>query len=222
MSLKLKMLGLGMIATLAMSAAVAMNATAETGGHFTLGATHTTITGQQVVVIEFIDAEVGIAISCKKATFSGTVSATTVTEITIFPTYSECSSSLGVAHITMDECHYTFTIGKKSTNHNTVHLICPVGHLSQIHQTSAFGTCTYTLKAQTPTGGVAYTTGGTGQTHDITADLTVSGVHAERHGGPCAIVPTTTTKSELKGTMTIQAFDTDGIQVGITATGSEG
>lgn len=224
MALKLKALGLGLIATLAIGGFLAMNAPAETGGHFTSENAHTELKGEQATTLTFIEPAVGVELSCKNAAFFGTVSTTTVTEFTLIPVYSECSSPFfGGAIITMHECDYIFTIGKKSTVDNTFHLTCPNGKQVEIDQTSPFGTCVITLKPQTPIGGgIAYTTGGSGKTHELLLDVTWSSVHVERHGGFCGTLKTTTSGTELKGTITFRGFNTAGEQVGITATGSEG
>jgi hypothetical protein len=125
----------------------------------------------------------------------------------------------------MNGCAYIFTIrkGEPQTKDNTVHLECPEGKLIETIVDDPFGPCNITIKAQTPAGGIVYEAGGAGQTHYITGNITVSGIHVVYDGGfvACGVAKGKTTEtSTLTGKITIKGFNTEGEQVGITATGS--
>ncbi len=224
--MKLKVLGLGLLAILAMSATAVMNAGAETGGHFVSEQEHTILAGTETEHTRLIDHHTGNVVSCPHTTptYHGTTTSATVTEVNITPTYpTNCTDGSGhTVHVDMNGCTYKFTIGKKVTGDNTVHLVCP-GAGPQLTITGPFGTCTVDITPnQTLSGGVAYETGGTsGSGHDIVANVTVSGIHMIYTGGffLCeAANETTSNTGTLVGKVTIQGKDTAGNPVGITAT----
>lgn len=226
MSLKLKALGLGLVAAMAMSAFAVMSASATTGGHFISEQAHTVLKGADEAANPTKFIAFGQTVTCKKAEYHGTTNATTETSQTITPTYAECSHSLGTAHVNMNGCDYLFTIRPEpATTDNTVHLVCPGASGPTIQVTGPFGNCKIEVTPnQTPAGGVAYKTGGSaGATHDIIADSTTSGIHAviTEGGGNffvCGTTSTTTSTASLDGNATLRGFNTAGAQVGITAT----
>lgn len=226
MSIKLKALGLGLIAALAMSAFAVMSASATTGGHFISEQAHTLLKGSDEAANPTKFIAFGQTVTCKKAVYHGTTTNATETEQTITPTYSECTHSLGTAHVNMNGCDYLFTVrANPDVNDNTVHLVCTGAQGPTIQVTGPFGNCKIEVTPnQTPAGGVAFKTGGSGSTHDIVADATTSGIHAviTEGGGNffvCGTTSTTTSTATLDGNATLQGFATDGTtQVGITAT----
>lgn len=227
MSNKFKAFGFCLIAAVAMSVAAVMSASAETGGHFISEVAHTELKGAQVETNKLNDPTLG-AVQCKQATFSGTVNSTTTTQITIIPTYHECSNGERGVTVDMNGCDYVFTIRGQAPaeRDNTVHLTCPVGKQVEVtvftNSSKTTLSCTETIRAQTPTGGVVYTTGGSGTSHDILADLTIEGIHIHRHAafvGGCLFAATTVETATLTGTATMQGSSTAGASVGITATG---
>lgn len=224
MSLKLKALGLGLLAMLVTSAFAVMNATAETGGHFVAEQAHTILSGSETRNVHQVKLAIegGTPLECTKVTYSGTTSSTTVESVTITPHYTECiTEGGGTPHnitVTMNGCNYTFTIGKNSLADNTVHVICPVGKVIEVHHPN----CTITIPAQTPAGGIAYKTDTTaGGKHSITPEITVSNITAHYHGGICIFLGTTHTGT-MTGSATLSGTTTEGVPVGITATGSQG
>jgi len=230
MSLKLKVMGLGILAALSVSAVSVMNASATTGGHFTSDVSHTLLSGSDVAGSPTVFTSFGRTISCPTTSYTGTTNATTVTEITITPTYgTPCNHSLGEAHVNMNNCDYLFTIGKKAVGDNTVHLDCPGASGPTITVTAFLTECVIEVSPdQTPSGGVAFETATSGSPakHHITANSTVSGVHAvvTKDSGLCPLnLGETEANGTLVGKATVKGFETNGTtQVGITATGSEG
>jgi hypothetical protein len=243
MSLKLKTLSLGLLALLAagamallmLNAKTATTASAETGGHFVTDDTsgHTILVGEDKPGNTgiFIDPHNGKAeIFCEEdVKYHGTITTQTVTEITFTPTFptkkESCFAKIPLgefeAHIDANGCDFSFTIGKTRDQHNTTHLKCPTGKHLQVTVTGPFGTCTITIKPQTPTGGSGYYNI---PENEITIKPTLTGIHAQYIGGPfkCGVSEgTTTTKGEFENRLFVKAFTTTGVQKSIAATGPE-
>lgn len=236
MSLTAKAIGLGLLAALA-GGALALatiqsttnpTAQAETGGHFYTNdaSGHTILKGEDKVgnTLTFTDEHYGAAkATCKKDTaYEGTLTAQTVTEITLTPKFSECEALGFPAHIDTNGCDFVFTIGKTFNQDNTTHIKCPVGKHLQITATSPFGVCTITIKGQTPAAGSGYYKPLEEIEHEITVKPTLRSVHAIYLGGPfkCGVAEgTTTVNGKLDGRIALKAFTTAGVQKGITATG---
>ncbi|HEX8689937.1 MAG TPA: hypothetical protein VF729_06820, partial [Solirubrobacterales bacterium] len=124
MSLKFKALGLGLIATMVMSAFAAMNATAGTGGHF-----HASKNGQDVkhptikvteegthavhLKIHGAEGEVG----CTEANYTTTLLNATENDITVSPEYKGCTTTNTPTNVTIDMngCGYTFKVAAGTT-----------------------------------------------------------------------------------------------------------
>jgi len=249
MSLKLRALGLGLIAAAAMSAVAIMTtinaattttAVAKTGGHFVTDdpSGHTILKGEDKLANTpiFLDHHNKEAkVFCKKdLKYHGTITAQTVTELTLTPTIStedECVAEITIgggkqtftAHIDMNGCDFVFTIGETFNEHNTTHLKCPAGNDVRVTVTGLFGsTCTITIKPQTPAIGTALHKGT--DERELTLKPTLEGIHAEYLGGELACgAPngTTTTKGTLNARISVKAFDTAGKQWSIKATGSK-
>lgn len=249
MNRKLKALGLGLLALLAIGAYSNLGASATQGGHFASAAAHTHLEGlesndHEVRMGGFFNAVVG----CPGTTYGGTMEGTKVTKITVTPFYEECLwfGMKNPATIDMNGCTYLFTIGKFAGAHNTVHLECPPGKeinvtLFSSHQKHTEGTpdnCTIFIPPQTPENGVAYETTTELGKHALTLDITIQNITYTKDG-PCRFVfPTgkgphghstiggVTVNHETKGlwiegTVTVRGMDEDLEPVNITATGSE-
>jgi hypothetical protein len=240
MSLKLKALGLGFVAALAMSAMVAVNAGATQSGHFTSEVAHTILDikeeGEHRVKLHAF----GQPFECEasKVSYHATINSATVTEISgVAPTYgttpatwvaTHCTAGGQPAMIHMNGCTYTFTSrATPEVNHGTVHLVCPgaSGPVITINSSLSSHDCWVEITPnQTPTGGVTYKTIGTaGAGHELTANVTASGIHAviTTAGGnffACGTSSTTTATAEMTGSVTIKGTNTETKQVGITAT----
>lgn len=215
MSIKLKALGLGLLAAMAMSAVAVMNAGAETGGHFTSSITHTEIDGTESGdhQLHFVKegGAAGERIGCINDSYEGTITGTTATEIEITPTWSTCSTtSEGATHFEIHEngCKFVFTVSKSA--HSTAHLNCPTGNAIEITHPN----CNITVPPQT-VNGVAYPSDGAG---GITLESTVKGIESQYHGGICIFLGTTH-KSEMNGSVTVVGTDTENKKATIAATG---
>jgi hypothetical protein len=224
MSLKLKVLGLGLLAVMATSAFASMNASAKVSGHFThAGATtNAIIKGEEnKLTSHFLHFQgpSGKPITCEKATYEGTVTERTVQVIQVFPTYTNCATKeelTGTVKVTTNGCSYTF-FSQGANAHGTVSIDCPEGKAIEIHHEN----CTITVGAQTPTatrltGGINYTTT-VEPVHALTADVTVSNIDSQYHGGVCIFLGTSQ-KFTMTGSVTVKGFDHPGGQIAITST----
>ena len=228
MSLKLKALGLSLVAAMAVSAVAVMSASAKDGGHFvTTGNTHTTIEAHVDsktplhLKIHGLSGEVG----CATQTHHGTNVTETFTSITITPTYTGCTTTGTETSVPVDVngCTYTFTVngpittpenppGSNTVEH-TAHLVCPAGAAIKVTHPN----CTVTVHPQTVNGGITYTTETNAQNiHDIKMHVNVQ-FTVTKHG-LCQFVSPTNGNGTLIGTPTVTAKNTAGDQVHLTAT----
>jgi len=223
MSLKLKVLGLGLLAVVATSAFAVMNAGAATGGHFVHEGpeNHVTITGTENTgtphVLHFKEegAAASSAISCHQTSYHGVVNAKTVTSVTITPSWSNCTTTDGSnTSFEIDEngCTFTFKSGKTGETHHTAELVCAAGKAVEITHPN----CTITVPPQLLKA-VTYTTILKNEKHALTMNVTAKGITSHFHAGICIFLGTTH-KSELTGSVTVSAETTLGVPVGITET----
>lgn len=238
MSLKSKVLGLAALTAFALSAITMLTgASAETGGHFVTNdaSGHTILKGEDkpgntIVIVDHHNKEAKITCS-KDATYHGTLTTQTVTELTLtptFPTGEACKAELPglgarVADFDANGCDFSFTIGASFNGDNTTHIKCPTGKDLQVTVTGPFGTCTITVKPQTPASGSGYyPVGEEGNEHALTIKPTLREIHAEYIGGPfkCGVAEGTTSKEvSFDNRISLKAYNTAGEQRGITATG---
>jgi len=222
MSLKLKALGLGILATLAMSAVAAMNASALSNGHFTSDVALTTLVGSEVpgtkhqTELTAHGLEGGVV--CDEATYHATTSALTVNAIRVKATYHNCHTTPSeptTTTVTMNKCEYEFTSGGTGT----VHIVgCEAGKGIEVHHPN----CTITIMPQTVSG-VKYetdtdTTANGTKHHIITLDANTVQFATQYHGGICIFTGTNHTGT-LHGSVTVRGFaHGTNNQVNITAT----
>jgi hypothetical protein len=219
MGRKQRAIGLFVSIAACLIAAMPGAATAETGGHFTSEVEHTSLDGSESGShrTEFKD-ESSNTYKCDQVSYTGTMNATTVTEIQLTPSYSECkTTSDGTAvSIHANGCKYILTIGKNTNGDNTVDLSCPIGKALEI----THPTCRITVPAQTLGGGLAYTKVTESGKTALTVDATLAQVTAHYHAGSCIFIGTTH-KFNLTGSFTLVGFNTQVERVGIKATGPE-
>lgn len=234
MSLKLKALGLGLIAALALSAVAVMNAGATTTGHFTSDSTTnntTTLIGSESTSdfkhkIEFAAAGLpGKPIYCTNATFHGSVTSLTTQSIEITPTYSNCATTNsnnepGGPAVTVDfkKCKYVFT--SRTTGDATAGLSCPAGEKVTI--TDPNSGCVLKFGTQHVANAVTYNTDmattAPHTKHALTVQATATGVNYTAHSGLCIFVGTNRTDGTMTGGATVKGVDQVGTLVNITAT----
>lgn len=223
MSIKLKALGLGLLAAMAMGSFAVVNASATVSGHFTSDIEHTILVGTENLhtshFLEFENEGGSTPIVCTEASYSGTIGPKTVQSVQVFPTYSKCETkgagNPGSVVVHMNGCSYTF--GSNSTGHGTATVDCPVGQTIVITHPN----CTIRIPGQAPsatrlTGGLTYTT--TLETkHALTVDVTVSKITGHYEGGICIFLGTSQ-NFRMNGSVTVRGTDTAGVPVNITQT----
>lgn len=226
MSLKLKVLGMGLLAVMATSAFAVMNASANgSGGHFVSDVDHTIInaveTGEHKLDFRPHGGAASEQIGCDVDVYTGTTTTKTTESITIQPHYSNCYTTGNGTGVTIDPtgCHFTFTVTKE-TNDQTeqqVHLTCgtPEGPNAV---TITHPNCTITVPPQTVNNAVTYTNkvDPTTGKHFITLDVNAT-FNTEYHGGICVFLGTSQ-RGELIGSVTVTGEDTLGNKVNVTAT----
>jgi hypothetical protein len=244
MNLNLKVLSLALLAVFALGAAAA---SAETLDHFTSETERTVLTGEQVGTeaenVFGVKAVASLGVHCKKATYGGTSANVAAIEVTLVPTYFECSSNFGSATITNDGCAIVIkgttdklinTEGKEEGKDATVDLEC--GESKSI--TISSGGCKINFSSVSGGKtvnqsllGLKYTNEGSGTTRDVKVDMTVDKIHYTTEGFACELggLPKTgtdgflTERSTIKGykdetvapTLYQDEFKPDGNQVGI-------
>jgi hypothetical protein len=224
MSLKLKVLGLGLLATLAMSAVTAMNASATSTGNFHSDAAsgNTNIVGSEIPTLahpsphrtELSSHGLEGRIVCEEATYNGTVTGPTTKHITIIPHYTTCKTQTQAHNVTVhvNGCSFTFTPGHKGT----VHIDCPVGKSIEITHPN----CTIKITPQT-IDGVLYTaeTDAVTGKKNITLDANTVQLATKYEAGICVFTGTNHTGT-MHGAVTVRGFNhvAGGAQVNVTHT----
>lgn len=196
MTRKFKVIGLALVAVLAMSAVVASSASAT---EFTAASYPVALSGSQPegALHEF---EVGSGnVKCTTATFTGTGSAATTTQ-TITPHYTGCTAFGLSATVTLNGCDYLFHSQASGLN-GTVDIVCSGSN--EIKIDTAGGLCDTHVKPQTGLGGITFANNGN---HiDVTAKVTT--IHAVVTGKFLCPVTTSTktyTDSKYTGTVTLK------------------
>jgi len=179
MSRNLKALGLALVAVLAMSALTAAGASAE-AFKFKAEKTPTTLSGNQHGAPDVFTTDTG-SVSCNEAKYAGEQVGTEVTQVTVTPTYSECTA-FGLFNVPIDTngCQYKFTVDTKvgATYEGKVDVVCPAG---QVIKVTAPG-CTVTVGSQAGLGSITYTNVGAGATREVTVDVNITtGLAYEEH-----------------------------------------
>jgi len=204
MAARLKILGITLVATLALSAGVASVASA-TGFKFLSEKPSTILVGKQHGVNTDVLETNGGLVTCNELTYSGAHSGMEATELELSPKWSNCSA-FGFISVPIDSegCKYRFTTGAKegSNFEGSTDITCPEGKRIDI---TAPG-CNVTIPTQTPTGGkITYTNLSSGSTREITIDVALTGIHYiedEISGLPnCTSAGVTTTNGTYTGAL---------------------
>ncbi len=217
MSLKLKVLGLGLLATLAMSAVAVMNASATSSGHFISDAADGhTIVNQSIEPESphgFNVSVEGGSIECDEANVQGTATTNTLTAVEGIMTLGKChttGSEPGTTVVHMNGCSGRGTSNSSGTG--TGHLLCPAGKTVVVTHPN----CTITVPPQSGVGGFTYTNVNDGSKHTITVDVNLQ-YAVQYHAGICIFTGTNHTAT-VSGSTIVKATNTQGEQVNITST----
>jgi hypothetical protein len=208
MTLKIKALSIAVTVIAAMSMAVSASAQA-----FEMHTTHqgnAVLTGEQTEQLVLTSS--GGQIRCTTAVFEGAIqgegSQITGQEITLTTTISGCQAFGLAAQPRMNGCKMTIT--HSNAGHTTAGTAytdvtgCTAG--KQIEVNAGFGGCIFTAGEQTGFSHVVFQNN-PGSPEDVNAEMTISGVSYELHGGLCGH-PTTvvTNNASLAGKMTFSAY----------------
>lgn len=218
MSLKLRGLGIALLAGLAVGSFV-LTASAKTGGHFVSDVSHTIVNqsassgGSHALEFSIHGMEGGFV--CDEAVASGTASTATVTEAVGTLSLNLCRTTDGT-QLAVDEngCQTRITVapGEPSTTEHTNDFICPVGKSFEITHPN----CTITIPPQNNLGGFTYTRIVDNGKHAITVDVATQ-FEVQFHGGICIFLGTSKVGT-IKGSTIVRALNTEGKQVSVTAT----
>lgn len=151
-----KVMGLAVVAVLAMSVIAA--SAAQAASSFDLGEAPAVVTGTQKTQNKFT-VGAGIVTKCETAKYDATTEAKNVQELTVTPTYAGCQLAGQLAHIVTTGCTYTFTSTATPLQAN-VDVVCAAGKTITIQQTATG--CIVTVGSQATLGKVtAANVGGT-------------------------------------------------------------
>lgn len=209
MSRNLKVLGLALVAALALTALVGSTAQANENGKFTAASYTSTGSGIDTGTHEFTAA--GGSVKCSHATFSGTSSAASTTQ-TITPVYEECTAFGFVgATVTMNGCDYLFHLtgtGAGGSYNGNVDLVCPENKEVTIDA----GPCTIHIPGQTGLGPVSFTNGTSGGLSDITNHANVNNIEGTlvKNNFLCFFTAGPFTGGKYTGTTTITGKNSEG------------
>lgn len=215
MNEKLKVAGFVLLAAMATGAVAAMNASATVSGHFT----HDALGGHAVVKgaeggEHKVKWEVdGKSFECNVGAHEGTLSASTVTTVSVTPSYANCQTPGEAPNsilIDTNGCHFVYH--STSSGHATFSVECPSGDMVITHPG-----CKVEVPSQTVSG-VAYgtATSNPGNKHELTLSTTLT-LTTQYEGGICVFLGTGHQLS-MTGSATLAAFSTSGEQVNLTAT----
>jgi hypothetical protein len=207
----IKLLGVGLLATLAIGTAAAPAASAapffhsEFAGIFLTG-------GQTGIVANTLTTDLG-EMKCKVVQFSGSQGAMTTTTMTLKPKYEECKIGMQNVQVTMNGCAYTFHLEEQAEPIEArMGIECPfAGGKIEIDAPE----CTITVPAQEPRKEVTFTNEGEGTTRAVIADLNVSGIHYTEHGAGCVGATATTENGTYTGVITVKGETAAEEHVGI-------
>ena len=185
---KIKTLGIAVVATLALSAALAATAQAETGV-LTTGGFPSIVTGEKVNPGPTFDVGNGPlrTVACEAKLDAATLFGP-LDPVTFIPTYANCTSEPGATPVTvtMNGCDYVIGFGRPGTTNQpattgTMHawVNCPAGQVIEIHvYENAFAhaanvsTCTYDIGPQGPVpAGIYHNTVHAGMVPDVNATV---------------------------------------------------
>jgi hypothetical protein len=200
----------------ALCALGALTASSAFAGQFTTnGVSTVTFTGSQGTeqnIFEITNSAGSfVKVKCSEASFEGTSSTPSPTEVTITPTYGGCTLGGLAASVTMDGCQYTLTGESSPAGTFSVDIVsCTAGKAITIKK----GNCTVTVPAQNNLSHVVFDSSGSASEMDIVATATVSvpsgGINNTQTGSECPAPGLTSSDASYSGSVTIRAFSDEG------------
>ena len=229
----LKILGLAVTASVAMSAIAAWNASATGPYWLNLGGDWTVLSGSQNNASPDTRGFSAGTLTCTTTTYSGSTSATTTTTFKLAPTYGGCTLKPlpGTATIHMNGCEYEFHTDGYTTNgafDTETTINCPTttspSHVTHdITITVVLGgitKCTIHIEEQNLGTGLVLTNEGADPNKDFKVHISFSHIkYTQTQGtgeGKCETT-TTTFNSTWTGSATFQGKTTGGAATSISA-----
>lgn len=212
MNLKIKALGLTLVAALAVSAVMASAASAA---EFHAAQAHTTLSGEQTAggSHSFTPGPGFAAVTCSTVKFAGTTTATTETSWVLTPEYKGCKDSLGrTAHVTV-AAKYRLTPPASATAASNFHI--GGGLTIEITNGSGVSICDVLVFSQAVNNAVYHNvTNG-----DIEITTTTNNITTETSGGVvnCGISDGHHASGSYTGTTIVRGTDTAGSNVDISS-----
>ena len=212
MTRNLKALGIALVAMFAMSAVAAASASAAQH-HFTSSSETTYLTahslGEQKFWATTSEPE-GNRVFCKSSGVNGMTTGLEVSEVTVEPSYGECSAFTGgsevKAKVTVNGCNYVFTgVTEEDVTGNqtaTVHLTCPAEKQVEVEVTGLNLKCLDMPGGQTLRG-VKYETDEESEPHGLIVDAKVHGIESKTTG---ACGEGTHNDGKYEGRVTVEGF----------------
>jgi hypothetical protein len=216
-----KALALALFAVLVVGAVTASGASAK----FTSGSDDTTLTATAIgnQVFETVGtANEESKVECEKVSVDGATIGTETNEITVEPTYENCSISLKglgtfIAQVDTNKCHYLFT----TKTEEAIHITCETEGATQIEVTAfilgKFRKC-LDIHAQTPTEPwLKYVNGTNPETGkmDVKVVSEVNGITYEKTAS-CAFGTIEANDARYTGEVTVTGDDANGKPVDVT------
>jgi hypothetical protein len=172
MTRNIKVLGLALVALLAMSA-LASTASAQ----FESEAESTNLTVSFSSMQKIAPSEGGVAFECNTIKTTGTQTGKANTTITISPSFSNCENFVGASTtVTMNGCKFVFHAAKGSTT-GTMDIECET---SKVIELEAGNICRYTIGTQTGLSSVNFKNTGSGTTREVIVEPNVKGIIVAR------------------------------------------
>jgi hypothetical protein len=200
----------GAVLCAALCALGVATASSAFAAEFTFGAAPAAITGSQTAQNIFTvknTAGSGIQVKCSVATFEGTSSTTSGTDLTITPTYSGCTLGGLAATVKMNGCKYTFTgAGSAALTANVDIVGCTASKTITVTK----GNCTIAVGEQSGLTHVVFTSEGSASEMDVLATATVSNISSTQTGSECPAPGATQSDGTYSGTVTVKAFSDSG------------
>ena len=181
----LKVLGLALVAVLAMSAIGASVASAD---DLASDSTPVTLTGKQSGGGDVLTTTAG-TVKCKEINYTATNVATPTTTVDVTPNYPEktsggeqnCTGFGFPATVATNGCTFRFTIGEATTG--GFDIICPAGQeITATARSAGVTKCIVHIGAQNIAAGITYSnTGAAGTTREIDITANLAGTLAYKH-----------------------------------------
>jgi hypothetical protein len=219
MTRNLKLLGLAVMALVAMSAMVASGAQAV---QYTAAEYPATIKGEQSTTHNFVIGG-NRTLTCDEATFTGSLSEAS-SSITINATYGSAGTACHVillentfdATVNMNSCDFLLTEPAAALAHvqcpGTNKIVITVYNGHNVTHSAANEICRYTIATQSPFGSVQMTNNAF-TPKSVTADVSLLGVAVTREFGTLAACGAASQTAIYTGGTLLKAFNEGGTQI---------